>query len=110
MKETGWEKAEDLIRDLHAAGPGVPAAREAVAQAETEGERLINLIHGAGPNKPAPKCATCAGRTTACGAVRDADPGCRYSLANTAGTLQQILDNAWSETHAGKKPGENRLI
>jgi hypothetical protein len=109
MKETGWEGCADRILELHRQGPGaVPAAREAVAQIATEGERLISLVHGAGPNKVAPKCIGCLGKTTACECADD--PECQYGPLATVHKLQEILDNAWAGAHAGKKPGENRVI
>jgi hypothetical protein len=102
--KTGWEKAEDLILELHRGGSGVPTARTAVAQGETEGERLLGLIHAAGPNRVAPKCLTCLGRTTQCECSDD--PNCRFSLL---ATVQKILDTLWVAKVMGKA-GENRLI
>jgi hypothetical protein len=109
MKETGWEKAEDLILELHAAGPGVPAAREAVAQGETETERLIERLHAEGPNKLAPRCFTCLGKTASCTPACDNDPACPFSTENTVLKLQALLDEAWASAHAGKRSRDNRL-
>jgi hypothetical protein len=114
MKETGWEGCADRILELHRAGPGTaPAAREAVAELQTEGERLIGLIHRLGPGKIASRCTTCTGRTTACGRLRDADADCQYNELNTLRKIstlfQSVLDSEWVSAHGGKTPGANKF-
>jgi hypothetical protein len=113
MKATGWEGTADKILELHRVGPGpAPAARVAVAEppvAQSEGERILGLIHGAGPGKLAPKCIGCLGRTTACGAACDNDPGCQYSRLATVRKLQELLDREWVAAVRAKTPGANKF-
>jgi hypothetical protein len=93
----GWEGTADKILELHRGA--APAARQAVAQGETEGERLLGLIHAAGPGKLAPKCIGCLGKTTACECADD--PACKFSQLATVRKLQEILDEAWVAAHQG---------
>lgn len=75
MRDFGYERADDLIREAHRRGSNIESSVARVGESTpTEIERRILAAHGV--------CAGCTGlgRTTSC--PKD-NPNCRFSPART---------------------------